>query len=161
VQIKKYFFRLAKQLAAVCLESSSLCSPPSALQYLGPTTEKEWTPSQWLSQSSSEEEDQTKDPETPSLVPVYNEAMAALSKDIKTEQVTSLDFQLKKTWCEVTEREKKVCIDKVVEGCKVVCSVIAPNTEKELLQACSHSINADSPSSELQALMQAYKNAKF
>ncbi len=85
--------------------------------------------------------------------------MAALSKDIKTEQVTSLDFQLKTTWCEATESEKKVCIDKAVEGCKVVCSVIAPNAEEELLQACSHSINDDNPSSELQALMQAYKNA--
>ena len=84
--------------------------------------------------------------------------MAALSKDIKTKQVTSLDFQLKTTWCEATESEKKVCIDKAVEGCKVVCSVIAPNAEEELLQACSHSINDDNPSSELQALMQAYKN---
>ncbi len=151
-------FRLAKQLAAVCLESSSPCSP-SASQYLRPTTGQEWTPSQWLALGSSEEEDEKKDRETPSLVPIYNEAMAALSKDIKTEQVTSLDFQLKTTWCEATESEKKVCIDKAVEGCKVVCSVIAPNAEEELLQACSHSINDDNPSSELQALMQAYKNA--
>ena len=52
-----------------------------------------------------------------------------------------------------------MCNGKAIERCKVVCSVIAPNAKDELLQAYSRSTIADKPSSELQALMEAYKNA--
>lgn len=56
--------------------------------------------------------------------------MAVLSK--KAGEFTTLDFQLKTTWDETTEAETLTCIDNAIEGCRVVCSVIAPNAGEEL-----------------------------
>lgn len=69
---------------------------------------------------------------------------------------------LKTPWHEATEREEEICIDKAMEGCSVVCEIIAPNAGQQLLQSCaqlSDSAETDRASADLVALMQAYKNA--
>lgn len=112
-----------------------------------------WTPGQWT-EGSSEDEAHTQDEFSQDILPVYNEAMAHLSKN----QAATLYFQLKTTWEKASKHEKEVCIEKAVEGCRVVCNVIAPDAGEELLKSFIQS-EPEIVSTELQALMQAYKNA--
>ena len=59
------------------------------------------------------------------------------------------------------KEEKKICIDKAMEGCKVVCKVIAPKAGDEFLQSCVQlpDQETETVSDELITLMQAHKNA--
>lgn len=84
--------------------------------------EIEWTPGQWRSHipGASSEEECSQEEEEESLLPVYNQAMAVLSKNKKTGKFTPLDFQLKTSWEETTEAEKEVCIDKAIDRKSVV-----------------------------------------
>ena len=50
----------------------------------------------------------------------------------KIGNVSSLTFQLKSTWDEATEDQKEVCNEKAMEGCSIVCKIIAPNAGDEL-----------------------------
>lgn len=68
------------------VSSSSVCTPESS----GISKQiNEWTPGHWLAQdlstASSQEEDrqEVKHVEARSLLPIYNEAMAVLSKNSK------------------------------------------------------------------------------
>ena len=57
--------------------------------------------------------------------------------------------------------EKEVCIEKAMEGCTIVCQIIAPNARDELLQSCVQLsyLETGCASGDLVVLMQAYKNA--
>ena len=97
----------------------------------------DWTPGQGIeedNEDSREEENSKK--EAKFLIATYNEAMDNLSVQTKIGNVSPLTFQLKSTWDEATEDEKEVCIEKVMEGCSIVCEIIAPNAGDELLQSC-------------------------
>lgn len=121
----------------------------------------EWTPGQrieWENEDSQEEEEESED-EAETLMSTYNEAMATLSEKTKVGKVSPLTFQLKSTWEEATENEKEICIDKAMEGCNIVCDVIAPNAGEKLLQSCVQLSETECASGDLVALMQAYKHA--
>ena len=98
----------------------------------------DWTPGQWTGEDSgdSEEECRPGGEENDSLMFQYNEALSSLSEKVKVGKFTPLTFQLNTTWEEATQEEKEICIDKAMEGCKIVCEVIAPKAGDELLQSC-------------------------
>ena len=124
----------------------------------------EWTPGQWTEEDNDSQEEyhvEADEDESESLLCVYNEALSNLSEKSEVGKFTPLSFQLKTKWQEATEEEKEICIDKAIEGCQIVCKVIAPQAGDELLQSCVQSPKQDSEaiSGELIALMQAHKNA--
>ena len=118
------------------------------------------TPGQWMAEGSgnSEEECSPGGEENDSLMFEYNEALFSLSEKVKVGKFTPLTFQLNTTWEEATQ---EICIDKAMEGCKVVCEVIAPKAGDELLQSCVQLPDQETEtiSDELITLMQAHKNA--
>ena len=87
--------------------------------------------------------------------------MSSLSEKVKVGKFTPLTSQLNTTWEEAIQEGKEICIDKAMEGCKVVCEVIAPKAEDELLQSCVQlpDQETETVSDELITLMQAHKNA--
>ena len=122
----------------------------------------EWTPGQGIeegNEDSKEEEESKKEAE--SLIGTYNEAMDNLSVQTKIGNVSSLIFQLKSSWDEATEDNKEVCTEKAMEGCSILCQIIASNSGDELLQSCVQLsyLETGCASGDLVALMQAYKNA--
>ena len=54
--------------------------------------------------------------------------------------VSPLTFQLKSTWEEAKEHEKKICIDKATEACTLICDIIVPKAEQELFRPVLHQI---------------------
>ena len=153
-----YTFSLAKRLATFDIES---CTVPATPVSVRNKPETDWTPGQWLAQGvSSDSSDEEKHEENSKLLlPVYNQAMSFLSQKTQVGEVSPLEFQLKATWDEAKNTEKDICIDKAIEGCRVVCYVIAPNAGEELLRSFSNLSENDYISNELKALMQAYKQA--
>ena len=89
----------------------------------------------------------------------YNGAKANLSVKTKDGKVIPLTFQLK-TWEEAPENEKEICIDKAMEGFKILCDAIAPKPGDELLQSYVQLSDkeTESVSEELIGFMQAHKN---
>ena len=87
---------------------------------------------------------------------VYNEAMSQIATLTDVKEVEPLMFRLTSNWQEATKTENMLCKEKVDEACRAVCSVIAPNATKELLEAFKLS---SSPGSDLTALVTAYRNA--
>ena len=75
--------------------------------------------------------------------------------------MSPLTFQLKSAWDEATDKAKEICTDKAMEGCSVICEIIAPNAGEELLRSCAQLSDQETEraSGDLLALMQAYKNA--
>ena len=123
----------------------------------------DWTPGQWMAEGSedSEKECSPVGEENDSLMFEYNKALSSLSEKVKVGKFTPLTFQLNTTWEEATQEEKEICIDKAMEGCKVVCEVIAPKAGDELLQSCVQlpDQETETVSDELITLMQAHKYA--
>ena len=154
-------------MAAINLKSTtcSECTPVTS-RLLQRETEKQmdWTPGQWADEENEDSQDEDERREkAESLMSTYNESMATLSGNTKVGKISPLTFQLKSTWEEATEDEKEICIEKAMEGCSVVCEIIAPNAGDKLLQSCAHAqlsdIETEDVSGDLVALMQAYKNA--
>ena len=79
------------------------------------------------------------------------------SMQTKIGNVSELPFQLKSSWDQATEHEKEVCIEKAMEGCSIVCEIIAPNAGDELLQSCVQLSDLDTECAS--GDLQAYKNA--
>ena len=63
--------------------------------------------------------------------------MASLSEKTKVGKVSPLTFQLKTAWDQATDKENEICTDKAMEGCSVICEIIAPNAGEELLGSCA------------------------
>ena len=154
-------------MAAINLKSTtcSECTPVTS-RLLQRETEKQvdWTPGQWSDEENKDSQDEDERREkAESLMSSYNEAMVTLSGNTKVGEISPLTFQLKSTWEEATEDEKEICIEKAMEGCSVVCEIIAPNAGDKLLQSCARAqlsdVETDEVSGDLVALMQAYKNA--
>ena len=83
--------------------------------------------------------------------------MATLSQQTNNGRISPLTFQLKTSWSDSTKEDKCICIDKAIEACSVICSIIAQIAGDELLQSVAQL--PESVSNELVVLMQAYKNA--
>ena len=88
----------------------------------------------WRGTEDSQEDEGERE-EAESLIATYNEAMASLSQEAKVGKVSPLTFQLKTTWEEATDKEKEICTDKAMEGCSVICEIIAPKAGEELLRS--------------------------
>ncbi|CAB4040365.1 Hypothetical predicted protein, partial [Paramuricea clavata] len=153
--------RLAKKVAEMTMSNVKHweCTPVSPTTMPVPA---EWTPGQWTGEEEdSEEECRLGGEENDSLMFQYNEALSPLSEKVNVRNFTPLTFQLNTTWEEATQKEKEICIDKAMEGCKIVCEVIAPKAGDELLQSCVQlpDQEIENVSDELITLMQAHKNA--
>ena len=150
-------------MAAINLKSSeSLKCTPMTSRLVQAEFEKQmdWTPGQGIEEDNEDsKEDEESKKEAKSLIATYNEAMDNLSVQTKIANVSLLTFQLKSSWDEATEDEKEVCIEKAMEGCSIVCEIIAPNAGDELLQSCVQlsDLETECASGDLVALMQAYK----
>ena len=152
-------------MAAINLNSTaSLECTPVTSRLLQSEIEKqvEWMPEQWTEDDNEDsEEEEERAQKVESLIASYNETMVTLSEKTNVGKVTPLTFQLKSTWDEATESEKEICIEKAMEGCSIVCEIIAPNAGEKLLQSCVQlsDVETEHVSGDLVALMQAYKNA--
>ena len=112
-----------------------------------PTRAKSADP-QWTPGEMYELESQLSDGESdmdPALK-VYNEAMSQIPTLSDVKEVEPLTFRLTSIWEEASKSEKMLCKEKVDEACRAVCSIIAPNASKELLEAFKLS---SSPGSDL------------
>ena len=75
-------------------------------------------------------------------------------------QRSPLVNQLDVPWESATQEAKSRCVDKAREDCRLVCDMIAPENGDELYKALASQSETVEPSSDLVALMTAYKNAK-
>ena len=69
-----------------------------------------------------------------------------------------LTCQLKVPWKNATPEEKSQYVDQAKDDCRLVCTMIAPKSGLELYESLVPQ-STNEPSSELVALMTAYKNA--
>ena len=90
----------------------------------------------------------------------YNEGMSKVAKHSTKQSLEPLTFQLSTRWEKAKPEERKICIDKATEACKVLCSVIAPKDGEKLFQAIHQSTEEDpaGPTEDLIALMLAYRD---
>ena len=117
-------------MAAMALKNSSELQCTSIASRLAPSgaiTPVDWTPAEWSGEESENSQDRDEREGEESSITTYNEAMASLSEKTKIGKVSPFTFQLQTGRDEVTDVEKGKCIEKAMEGCKVVCEVIAPN----------------------------------
>jgi uncharacterized protein YggL (DUF469 family) len=131
-----WFLRLAKKVAEMTMSNVKHWEGTPVAPKTMPVP-ADWTPGQWTGEEEdSEEECRPGGEENDSSMFQYNEALSRLSEKVKVGNFTPLTFQLNTTWEEATQEEKEICIDKAMEGCKIVCEVIAPKAGDELLQSC-------------------------
>ena len=72
---------------------------------------------------------------------------------------TPLAFQLDAPWESATPEAKPQCVEKASEDCLLVCNMVAPESGAQLYEALTSQRGME-PSSDLEALMTAYRNAK-
>ena len=87
--------------------------------------------------------------------------MAQLSPS--TDTFSPLTTRLKSTWEDTSENDRKEVQVKALQGCLVVCEVVAPNARDTLFHALSNPGSKESVeddvSGELSMLMTAYRDA--
>ena len=86
----------------------------------------------------------------------YNDTMKKLSKYVR-ESFTPLTYQLSTSWNTTSEETKQSCVENALEGCRIVCKMVAPMDGDRLFQRIKQS--NESVSGELIALMTAHKRA--
>ena len=97
--------------------------------------------------SSDEEEPFAVTPQDAEMLHVYFSPLAS---------------RLKTSWENTTELDCQKCQEKALQGCLLVCEVIAPNAKDDLFQALSKQSSRESEddlSKELSVLMTAYRDA--
>ena len=121
--------------------------------------QSEWTPGEltFLDDSSFSEKEWIF-PTQDGVVETYNEAMEKICTKLQDEKFHPLEHALNKTWENVTKEEKKTCVETAVEGCRIICKVIAPRGGEALfrIQAVKQPTE-DAATPELLSLMRAYK----
>lgn len=70
-----------------------------------------------------------------------------------------LAFQLDVPWESVSPEAKSQCVENASEDCLLVCNMVAPESGAQLYEALTSQRGME-PSSDLEALMTAYRNAK-
>ncbi|KAK3745380.1 hypothetical protein QZH41_001418 [Actinostola sp. cb2023] len=78
-----------------------------------------------------------------------------------TDTFSPLTTRLKTLWENTTETDRKSFREKALQGCRVVCDVVAPNAGEELLESLYQpkQTQSENVSEELTALMTAYRDA--
>jgi hypothetical protein len=82
--------------------------------------------------------------------------MKKLSREVR-ESFTPLTSQLSTSWNTTSDKTKQSCVENALEGCRIVCNMVAPMGGDKLFQRIKQS--NESVSGELIALMTAYKRA--
>ena len=114
--------------------------------------------------SSDEEEPFAITPQDAEMLHVYNAAMSklAIKSSSSADNFSPLTSRLKTSWENTTELDRQKCQEKALQGCLLVCEVIAPNAKDDLFQALSKQSSRESKddlSKELSVLMTAYRDA--
>ena len=88
--------------------------------------------------SSDEEEQSVVSPQDSQVPHVYNKAMSQQAKSASADNFSPLTSRLKTSWENTTELDRQKNQEKVLQGCLLVCEVVAPNArEDDLFQALS------------------------
>ena len=123
-----------------------------------------WTPSAFNEQDSDSSGEEgsisSKDADT---LHVYNAAMSKLATSGDSAGTFSpMTTRLKTTRENTREIDRKNCQGRALQGCLVVCEVVAPNARDDLFHALCH-LSPNEPKDEiskaLAALMTAYRDA--
>ena len=93
-----------------------------------------------------------------SLLSTYNTTMHLVAEKSNAEH-TPLAFQLDVPWESASSEAKSQCVEKASEDCLLVCNMVAPESGAQLYEALASQRGME-PSSDLEALMTAYRNAK-
>ena len=114
--------------------------------------------------SSDEEEPFAVTPQDAEVLHVYNTAMSklAIKSSSSADNFSPLESRLKTSWENTTELDRQKCQEKALQGCLLVCEVIAPNAKDDLFQVLSKQSSRESEddlSKELSGLMTAYRDA--
>ena len=112
--------------------------------------------------SSDEEEHSVVSPQDAEVLHVYNKAMSQLAKSASADNFSPLTSRLKTSWENTTELDRQKSQEKALQGCLLVCEVVAPNAKDDLFQALSKLSSRESEddlSKELSVLMTAYRDA--
>jgi len=114
--------------------------------------------------SSDEEEPFVVTSQDAEMLHVYNTAMSklAMKSSSSADNFSPLASRLKTSWENTTELDRQKCQEKALQGCLLVCEVIAPNAKDDLFQALSKQSSRESEddlSKELSVLMTAYRDA--
>ena len=109
--------------------------------------------------SDSSEEEPLVSPGDAETLNVYNTAMSKLATSSSSADTFSpLTSRLKTSWENTTERARQESQEKALQGCLLVCEVVAPNAKEDLFHALSKSSlkeSEDDISKELSVLMTA------
>ena len=114
--------------------------------------------------SSDEEEPFAVTPQDAEVLHVYNTAMSklAIKSSSSADTFSPLASRLKTSWENTIELDRQKCQEKALQGCLLVCEVIAPNAKDDLFQELSKQSSRESEddlSKELSGLMTAYRDA--
>ena len=93
-----------------------------------------------------------------SLLSTYNTTMQLVAEQSNAPH-SPLAFQLDIPWESASPEAKSQCVEKASEDCRLVCNMIAPEIGAELYEAVTSQRGVE-PSTDLEALMTAYRNAK-
>lgn len=74
-------------------------------------------------------------------------------------EYTPLAFQLDVPWESASPEAKSQCVEKASGDCLLVCNMVAPESGAQLYEALTSQRGME-PSSDIKALMTAYRNAK-
>ena len=112
--------------------------------------------------SSDEEEHSAVSPQDAEVLHVYNKAMSQQAKSASADNFSLLTSRLKTSWENTTELDPQKSHEKALQGCLLVCEVVAPNAKDDSFQALSKLSSRESEddlSKELSVLMTAYRDA--
>ena len=114
--------------------------------------------------SSDEEEPFAVTPQDAEMLHVYNTAMSklAMKSSSSADNFSPLASRLKTSWENATELDRQKCQEKALQGCLLVCDVIALNAKDDLFHVLSKQSSRESEdnlSKELSVLMTAYRDA--
>ncbi|KAK3749008.1 hypothetical protein QZH41_000126 [Actinostola sp. cb2023] len=127
--------------------------------------EPDWTPSVLTDQDSNSSQEESggelNDSET---LAIYNDAMEKLSaaSGLSSDEFEPLTSRLTTTWKNTSKSMQDESKERALQGCRVVCEVVAPKAAKELFDSVCRPMQRDEDndvSGELAALMTAYRDA--
>ncbi|KAK3739173.1 hypothetical protein QZH41_006999 [Actinostola sp. cb2023] len=127
--------------------------------------EPDWTPSVLTDQdSNSSQEESGCELNNSETLAIYNDAMEKLSaaSGLSSDEFEPLTSRLTTTWKNTSKSMQDESKERALQGCRVVCEVVAPKAAKELFDSVCRPMQRDEDndvSGELAALMTAYRDA--
>ena len=86
---------------------------------------------------SSDEEEHFVSPQDAEILHIYNKAMSKLAKSSSAHKLSPLTSRLKTSWENTTELDRQKSKEKALQGCLLICEVVAPNAKDDLFQVLS------------------------